>query len=633
MWNPKVLTINNFGPFESDIYNFNGPCLIEGDNKTDLSQETNGVGKSFFKESIRFAISGDLFKKNFPLIEVLREGQTEGGVVLELENSMTDMTLEIIRNFKLSSGKLSNKVLLLIDGEEERHSSIGEYNKRIIELIGISKEDLYTYYILSKKEFQSFFDVTNTGKQKIISRFSGIKSIDGIDSFIKKDLETAKEQKEEYERDIHSIEGGIFEIRESININSNKAFEENKLNSLLPLERSLKDKTNELKAFHQKESQIFQELQEYKTELEENERLLKIAEKNVDRNKFNEMRGFHIKIKAFLRKKEAELETNRKSKSKTEILLEKSIQCPSCKFEFILNKDVDLIEVKEYLTKLIEVIQGIELELEEGNTDLDKVKEDINSLQENIDKVTSLKEDKVKILESIEKHQTLKDTEKKINDDLTRLNLKIETIKEQKNTFDIKSQKKRVEDKLKEIVILQEQISKYDVKIQDYKMWLVYFKKFYSHLINKTLKTIEYQTNAFLEKMNSILGIHIEGYGINQDGSTKEEISILALKNNQKIGPFEKFSGGEESRCILANLIGYQQLINITSPSGGLNLLLLDEILGSVDSIGIQSIMEPLIKEQDRNVIVIDHIKHNLKEVPTLIIIKEKDIAQFITKN
>jgi len=636
MWNPISLTIINVGPIAEATYNFNGPVLVEGDNQTDKGQETNGVGKSYFKESIRYAFSGDLFKSRLPLVEFLREGETEGSVTFLLENSMLKSSMEITRTFKLSSGKLVNKCKLVIDGKPEVHSSLDEYNKVIIELLGISKEDLYTYYILSKKEFSSFFDNSNTGKQKIISRFSGIEAINGIDKFIKTDQSHFEQQNQDVSREQSRIEGEINILKQNIIVIDDKLekFEINKKKKIAELEKFLLEENDKLSGFMQEEDQIFDELHDLETDLKQVKIDIETAEKDIDNKEYADFVDISSKIKKFIQKEEKKLIVEGKNKAAMEILKAGDILCPKCKHSFILNKDISLEEVEKAIGELLTIIKNIEDEIEEGETDLKEVKEQIEIIQTKFQKVITFKEKKNTTNHKIGEYQELKrealeqgDVIEKIEEEIADwITRESETNKKEEEA----KIQKQIDEKLNEIVKIKELVAKNEVKIQDCKMWLVYFKKFYTHLINKTLKTIEYQTNTFLEKMESILGISIEGYGVNQDGSIRDEISVFALKSGQNVGPFEKFSGGEEGRCVIANLLGYQQLINITSPSGGLNLLLMDEILGSVDSKGIESIIYPLLQELDRNVIVIDHIKHNLKTIPTLIIRKTNDIAHFI---
>jgi DNA repair exonuclease SbcCD ATPase subunit len=70
----------------------------------------------------------------------------------------------------------------------------------------------------------------------------------------------------------------------------------------------------------------------------------------------------------------------------------------------------------------------------------------------------------------------------------------------------------------------------------------------------------------------------------------REKITSNILRDGFQEGSFFKFSGGEKSRIEIATISGLQQLINFNTNSGGLDILMIDEILESVDGKGIQLI-------------------------------------------
>ncbi len=54
------------------------------------------------------------------------------------------------------------------------------------------------------------------------------------------------------------------------------------------------------------------------------------------------------------------------------------------------------------------------------------------------------------------------------------------------------------------------------------------------------------------------------------------------------------YSGGERQRVTLAGILAIQRLINLSLNGGGLNLLLLDESLGNIDTFGTTEIVRIL---------------------------------------
>ena len=142
MWTPKYIHIKNLFAHVDTKYQFKpGVCtVIFGENHDDYDSENNGAGKSTLFEGIAIALTGkslrDIDKEVF-----INRHSDECEVEMMLENNAMNSTLGIIRRFY--RGGKSTKVEVYENGERNtQFVSVNEANARIIDLIGISRDDL-----------------------------------------------------------------------------------------------------------------------------------------------------------------------------------------------------------------------------------------------------------------------------------------------------------------------------------------------------------------------------------------------------------------------------------------------------------------------------------------------------------
>lgn len=137
--------------------------------------------------------------------------------------------------------------------------------------------------------------------------------------------------------------------------------------------------------------------------------------------------------------------------------------------------------------------------------------------------------------------------------------------------------------------------------------WQVRFKQFKSFLANTSISAIEEMTNFFLSKMRTNLTVMINGYRELSNKKLKEEIETLVCRDGLNGERIQKFSGEEKCEINLAAILAFQKIINIASPTGGLNLLFIDEILESADSKALGYIIKSLIP-LEQTIFIITHV-------------------------
>ena len=353
------------------------------------------------------------------------------------------------------------------------------------------------------------------------------------------------------------------------------------------------------------------------------------------------------------------LELNHKKQDLSNLLVGR-IACPKCTHEFILGKDID-VKVSEKKIKEFEADMAI---ITEEREKIHKKIEmlgvaftqlDLEKKENQADYQVLLQEKKqydLKIEEHDKQLKGLRTSYQSTESDMFKIQ---RTIKQKEN--DIMSFESQIETNTTLIVThtnsaeflskitVTEKVEPYQVKIDNLKAefpemdkekeeidhdrfvkseWVQHFKRFRTHLANKAIKNIEGYVNLFLKKMGSNLQVEIEGYKTLADGTVREKIAPTVLRNGRVFGNFYKCSGGEKGRIELGTVLTEQALINLSSPSGGLDLLFVDEILDSVDGRGFQSMAKSL-NGLKKTVMLISHVNIASNEGYNLITVEKRD--------
>ena len=141
---------------------------------------------------------------------------------------------------------------------------------------------------------------------------------------------------------------------------------------------------------------------------------------------------------------------------------------------------------------------------------------------------------------------------------------------------------------------------------------------------------MEGSTNYFLEKMKIDYRVLINPFSILKSGEVREKIDCFVSDNGIDAKNFLAYSGGERQRITLAGILAIQKLINLSSNGRGLNLLLLDESLGNIDSRGTMEIVKIL----ERLGITVMLITQNVEDVSIfrncLRVVKDDGVSKFI---
>lgn len=685
MWKPLRLYIQNLGSHLETDYKFvsGKPTLIQGSNLDDPEQESNGSGKSVLIDACAYALTGNFLRKVRDE-EMINDLSSSATVEMTLYNPRLKQELVIKR---ILSRKKTSELEVTINGieQKDKFSSINDGNTFLLKLIGVGREDLLSFYLISKEKYISFYRSSDNDKKGVISRFSNANLIEGVDTIIQREVE-------EIDIRLRGIEQKIEHNKSQIEVYEN-LIQETLVNHQREVQISVDEIKEKIRILEEKNVDLLETINTYKADiltLQKGEgtfkKLLTQLQTNIDSftslqfeqqmNEIEELKKANLLEQEDIQKKQQALRDRKQGylneiseldkmglslnhkKQDLSNLLAGKITCPECTHEFLLGKDVDVKSVESQILEL----QDDLLSIKEGKGD---IQTSINNLKGEFDQLETerkqsqadyqlLLEEKKSYDLKIEEHDKqlkgLRTSYQSTESDMFKIQ---RTIKQKEN--EIISFQSQIETNTTLIVThsgsaeslskvsVEQKTEPYKVKIEDLQKefpemekerqdidherfvkseWVMNFKRFRTHLANKAIKNIEGYVNLFLRKMGSNLQVEIEGYKALASGEVREKIAPTVLRNGKVFGNFYKCSGGERGRIELSTILTQQSLINLSSPSGGLDLLFIDEILDAVDGRGFQSMARSLTG-LEKTVNLVSHVNIPSNEGYNLITVEK----------
>jgi exonuclease SbcC len=661
---PTRLVLENFGPFESLSYDFvHEPIAIIGENRTQDDQLSNGSGKSFMEQGLFYGIYGTNLRGVLDK-KLIHIGADCAFVQVQIYCPIRKKTLEINRTIPIKgSSKLE---IALIDEECNWNlvnvATVNDGNKFVAEWIEISAEDAKSYYVISKGNYKSFFSSSNTEKLALISRFINFSNIDKTKSVIEEKISKINEEKRKLEDSKTSLLGKRSVYEEQLKQLLEKDVEQERKDQINAIQKeiiitegrnndlrldidSCKKKIIEIKASRKEKEKLKKDIENELNEIDlesfkaiykdiEEDLVQQKRERDVHESKLKEMR--------------AKLFSLQSSLSKIETLLAGVIVCPKCHHEFLLKNDKSVDELRKEKS----IVERDVIKNKENKSSIESNLEEIYEIieQYNILNKETYEEEK----ELIQKQKIIRQKIGLIEEQLIHLNLEetrrtkeievknkeildnqeyINTKKEQKYSLTndpvLKVDTSGVEHSIKEI---DKQVKTLDPKILDksnevfkVSQWTTRFKDFKMYLALEQLKNIQLRANDVLKSMGSDLRLVIEGFKKGANNKVKEEITPYVFR--EEIESFFYYSGGEQARVEIALILAIQQMINATKTYGGMNFLLVDEVLESCDPLGVENIISSMsfLKQPT---IIITHVPKLNEEIKQVKIIKENGISR-----
>lgn len=228
MWRIVNIKCENFISFQSANVEIpqNICTLVYGVNLDNDMQKNNGTGKSSIIEAIAFGLTGEPLRGVDKSEEIINDHSDNAYVNIALKNDYDNTTLDISRTlYRKAPQQIEchkyNADGVEIDMDKTVRPSVLEYNRYILSEIGLTKDDIYSNFILSDSHYKSFFDANDKTKKAMINRFSGADAVDrAIEKLqedkvpVQKNLEEAKDNKIAVDSKIEVIEQQIKDVND-----------------------------------------------------------------------------------------------------------------------------------------------------------------------------------------------------------------------------------------------------------------------------------------------------------------------------------------------------------------------------------------------------------------------------------
>lgn len=249
MWKLNRIIAQNLCAFkELDYTLLQGvTTLIFGDNRDNESQRSNGSGKSALLECIAIGITGSPLRK-IKNEEIVNDSADECYVSLEFSNSSSSEVFTIERSL-YRKGASGVRCVIERDGktvttDEAVQHSVDGYNKYILEKLGITRDELFNNFILSKHRYEDFLSSSDKEKKEIINRFSNGIVVDEAIAKIAEDLAPIEQELHEVDLEVAGLDGRVEMLVEQIKQEENSTQEraKSKMEKIATIEKNITDK-------------------------------------------------------------------------------------------------------------------------------------------------------------------------------------------------------------------------------------------------------------------------------------------------------------------------------------------------------------------------------------------------------
>ncbi len=682
MYQPSYIKIQNFGSIKDLYYAFEPSTskIIQGKNLDDKGQKSNGVGKSSFNDAIAFSLTG-ISLRNISNEELIRDGENDG--YLELKLISKDLTSELIIK-RFLRRKKSQEIEIYLNGVD-KHKDLPDVNSKnqfIIHELGISKDDLFQFFLITSERYKPYFKLSDNEKKNITSRFSNANVVDNVFPALEKDVKTSGEEIQKLKTIVSNTETKIKTYQDEIdNLNDPNAKEELKKairESIVSEQQYIENDNEGIKNINITIEKINKDIVDWLSK--------KVSQQDID-NKKNQSQELEVQYQTLekdlksnlstfetkLTNVEKKLKTLREEisgltqgiteittlKTQIEGQLKTSIECPKCEHEFILDSKSSIDELKQKLKETEEILEEVKAEK------VTKVEEQTKLLTEEktlTTKIQSVKvEYKAKLDETRKLQALVNQAAFKAQRDNDSIDNEILDLERQitKHKQRILTAKDAIETREKKIVKLESDISNVDtldnsdvilryqklikdlqtelssqkikltveeLELQRLNAWVLKFKSFKSYLANQSFKNIEDLTNFYLQKMNTDLSIEISAH-LQKKKDVKEKMTETILRSGFPIGSHGRFSGGERGRIDMGMILANQTLINNNAAPKGLDFILIDEVMDSLDSLGIESIIKSM-NNIDKILLLVTQVEINTLPAQTLTLVKRNNCTE-----
>ena len=291
-----------------------------------------------------------------------------------------------------------------------------------------------------------------------------------------------------------------------------------------------------------------------------------------------------------------ERKKNRRAKEELALALEGAIECPKCHERFIPNAEFDL--TPDQIRKIITQREADDVKLAAAVKKAEEALEALEDKQREYDQLQSelsrVKRSMVAIRERADRlKRQMDDVERRKND----LQKRIEEARRAANEdASIKTAEAKIKATKAELKTAKAELADFRYLAESMAFWDFHMGKngFTTYLANKAIDALTGSANRFLEIMDMDFRLHITPFQTLKNGDARDKMEVFISSDGISTNGYATYSGGERQRVGIAALLGVQRLLNMSTDGRGLDMLLLDESLSGVDSLGTMSIVKTM---------------------------------------
>lgn len=266
MWYPVKIWAKNVFSFSEMEHSFarGVTTTIVGVNRDDSSQGGNGSGKSALIEVLAIATTGSPLRK-VNIDEVISDSADRAVVGAIYRQTDSTKELKIERKFSRKDSSTANaEVYGSLGLIASSDTGIDACNEFIFSHIGVSKDEIFSNFILSKYKYKNFLSVSDNEKKAIINRFSnGVLVDQAIESLLVDKIECLKNQRD-IEIKLHESKAKCDAI--SSQIEENESLREDKIKKN---QEQIQSKKEELSIQRSLKRELSLKLKEHSLKIEE----------------------------------------------------------------------------------------------------------------------------------------------------------------------------------------------------------------------------------------------------------------------------------------------------------------------------------------------------------------------------
>lgn len=221
MWKLNKIAARNLCAFWelSYVLHQGVTTLIFGDNRDNESQRSNGSGKSALLECIAIGVTGSPLRK-IKNEEIINDTADECYVMLEFSNTSCNEVFTVEREiYRKGASQVHCSIERdgkPIDTDEAVQHSVDAYGKYILEKLGITRDELFNNFVLSKHKYEDFLSCSDKEKKEIINRFSNGIVVDEAIEKVSEDIAPIETRLRDAELELSGVDGRIAMLTEQI---------------------------------------------------------------------------------------------------------------------------------------------------------------------------------------------------------------------------------------------------------------------------------------------------------------------------------------------------------------------------------------------------------------------------------